>query len=118
MVEAGLVTALGFIFILMRLNLRRVAGYAIIFDLAITLGLMWIFKGTYAGMMTGIFAGCVISAFLTLVRMTIGFERLELIRANGELSPRWRWVYHPPRSRTERRVDARQERRNARRNIA
>ena len=91
MIEAGLVTAIGFMFLMFRLNIRRVAGYALIVDLLLTFGFMWLFQGTYAGMMTGLFAGCVISIALTLVKRTIGYERAAFIRVKGELFPRLIW---------------------------
>lgn len=94
MIEAGLITALGVIWILSRMNLKRVAGYALFWDVAISGLLAFLFIGTYAGMMTGILAGVVVSLFLTMVKKTAGAERIRLVRYQGETfaKPRWRPV--------------------------
>jgi hypothetical protein len=91
MLEAGLLTAIGVIWILSRMNLRRVAGYALPVDVGITALLTWLFIGTYAGMVTGMFAGVIISLFLTLVRKIAGYERLGLARRKDQAVPRLRW---------------------------
>lgn len=92
MIEAGLISALGFIIVLARFNLRRVAGYALLFDVLITSALVWMFLGTYAGMMTGLFAGVIVSLFLTSVQKTVGYERAKLIRRSGNIFPSVVWV--------------------------
>lgn len=91
MLEAGVITAIGVIWILSRMNLRRVAGYALIVDVGVTTLLTFLFIGTYAGMMTGMLAGVIVSAFLSLVKRTAGAERLKLIRTEGEMTPKLRW---------------------------
>ncbi len=91
MLEAGLLTAIGIIWILSRMNLKRIAGYALIWDVFLTGGLTFLFIGTYAGMVTGMLAGVIISVFLTIVKKTAGAERIKLERKDGELVPRARW---------------------------
>jgi hypothetical protein len=91
MLEAALLTAIGVIWILSRMNLRRVAGYALFWDVSIFALLTWLFIGTYAGMVTGMAAGVVVSLFLTGVRNTAGAERLALIRHDDEVVARVRW---------------------------
>ena len=91
MLEAGLLTAIGVIWILCRMNLKRVAGYALAWDVGLTAGLAFIFVGTYAGMVTGIFAGVIVSVFLTGVKKTVGAERLGLSRNKNDALPRVHW---------------------------
>ena len=91
MFEAGLITAIGAIWIISRLNLRRVAGYALAWDVGLTGLFTWLFIGTYAGMVTGMLAGVVVSVFLTGVKKTVGAERLKLVRYKHESVPRFRW---------------------------
>jgi len=91
MLEAGLLTAIGIIWILCRMNLKRVAGYALFWDVTLTSLLAFIFIGTYAGMVTGIMAGVIVSIFLTGVRKTIGAERMTLVRESDEALPRVKW---------------------------
>ncbi len=97
MVEAGLISALGAFFILVRFNIRRVAGYATIVDVALTTLFCVLFIGTYAGMMTGIFAGVVVSLMLNVVRAAFGYERATLKRRAGHILPSVIWVRHPGR---------------------
>jgi len=91
MLEAALLTAIGIIWILSRMNLKRVAGYALAWDVGLTGLLTWLFIGTYAGMVTGMAAGVIISVFLTGVKKTAGAERLALIRKKDDALPRVRW---------------------------
>lgn len=91
MLEAGLLTAIGVIWILCRMNIKRVAGYALFWDVGLTAFLTFIFIGTYAGMVTGMLAGLLISVFLTGVKKTVGAERLSLARHKDEALPRVRW---------------------------
>jgi len=91
MLEAGLITAIGVIWILSRMNLKRVAGYALFWDVVITGLLVFVFIGTYAGMMTGAFAAVIVSVFLTGVKKTLGAERMTLQRSPDDALPRVRW---------------------------
>lgn len=91
MLEASILTAIGAIWILSRLNLKRVAGYALFWDVAITGLFTWMFIGTYAGMVTGMAAGVIVSLFLTIIKKTAGAERLVVHRKEGESVPRVRW---------------------------
>jgi thiamine transporter ThiT len=91
MFEAALGTALTFILLFFYFDVRKVAGFAILLDIGIFALMLWLFKGTYAGMMTGIIAGIIITAFLRLVRVSIGYKVLRLRRKKDELVPRIRW---------------------------
>lgn len=92
MIEAGIISAIGVIWILSRMNLRRIAGYAMFWDVVVSFTLAFIFIGTYAGMMTGLLAGVIVSAFLTVVGRTAGKERLKLRRKEGEVIAKPRWT--------------------------
>lgn len=100
MLEAGFITAIGVIWLLCRFGARRAAGHALLIDIVSTAVLTWVFIGTYAGMVTGAFAAVIISVFLTFVRKTFGYERLELKRRHGDMFPRFTWVYYPPQRRS------------------
>ena len=97
MIEAGLISALGAFFILVRFNIRRVAGYATLVDIALTALFVFMFIGTYAGMMTGIFAGVLVSFLLNAIRISVGYERAKLIRRTGNILPSVVWVRVPGR---------------------
>jgi hypothetical protein len=97
MIEAGLISALGAFFILLRFNIRRVAGYATFIDIAVTALFCVLFLGTYAGMMTGIFAGVIVSLMLNAIRFAVGYERGHLRRKRGHILPSMVWVRVPGR---------------------
>ena len=94
MLEAAVLTGVAICWVLARFNLRRIAGYAAFWDVAISGLLAFVFIGTYAGMMTGIFAGLFVSAFLTIIRKTAGYEQIRLVREDDEViaKPRWQRI--------------------------
>jgi len=91
MLEAALLTGIGVCWILSRMNLRRVAGYALFWDVTTMAVLAFLFIGTYAGMVTGMAAGVLVSLFLTVVKKSAGAERLTLERKEGDALPRAKW---------------------------
>ena len=97
MIEAGLISAIGLFIVLCRFNLRRVAGYATLVDVVATSAFVWMFIGTYAGMMTGIFAGVLVSLMLNAVRKVYGYDRLQWVRRSGALLPSLIWTHTPGR---------------------
>ncbi len=97
MFEAALGTAVAFIFLFSYFGFKKVAGYAVIVDIAVFALCIYLFKGTYAGMMTGIIAGICISVFLKSIRRTVGYEKLRLVRYKGKLVPEWEWEDIKPR---------------------
>lgn len=97
MFEAAFGTAFCFLIVMFRFGIRKIAGYATVFDVTVTGLLMWLFSGTYAGMMTGVIAGGLISIFLNSVRRTTGVERVKLHKREGERFARPRWVHIPAR---------------------
>ena len=92
--KSAVLTGIGIIWILSRMNLRRIAGYALFWDVAISAGLAFVFVGTYAGMVTGVAAGVLVSLFLSVVKKVAGAERVKLVRRENEViaKPRWREV--------------------------
>ena len=91
MFESALGTAVAFILLFGYIGFRKVAHYAFIVDAALFTLLIFIFMGTYAGMMTGIIAGVIISLFLKTVKRTIGTTKPKLVRYEGKLTPVWEW---------------------------
>lgn len=96
MLSSALITAIGLIWLMSWLNLRRIAGYGFLVDAALTGLLMYLFHGTYAGMVTGMFAGVFVSLFIRGVKRVMGYERLELARKQGEKVAKPRWVRYNP----------------------
>jgi hypothetical protein len=94
MLEAAILTGIAACWVLSRFNLRRVAGYAAFWDIAISGLLAFLFVGTYAGMLTGVLAGLFVSMFLTVIRKTAGYEQIRFVREDGEVvaKPRWKRI--------------------------
>lgn len=97
MIEAGLISALGLFIVLFRFNIRRICGYATLVDIVATAAFVFMFIGTYAGMMTGLFAGVLVSLTLNALRKLYGYDRARLIRRSGSLLPSVVWVHTPGR---------------------
>ena len=93
MFEAGILTAIGIIWLLYWFDLKKVAALAPLIDIASFILLPIMFLGTFAGMVTGFFAGSIISLFLRIIRRTTGKPiSLKFVRFEGEWIPRPRWV--------------------------
>lgn len=90
MFEAAVGTALAFIFLFSYIGFKKVAGYAWIVDIALFALLLYLFKGTYAGMMTGIMAGLMITAFLKVFRGTVGYSKLHISRDDWRVNITWK----------------------------
>jgi hypothetical protein len=96
MVEAGFITALGVIWLICRVDAKKIAGHSTFWDIAISAFLAFIFIGTFAGMVTGVLAGVLVSLFLTSTRKFAGYKRLTFCRLPGEFVAKPRWVTHNP----------------------
>jgi len=80
MLLAGLLTAAGFLILLYKLNIKRILQYDLIIDIAVTFFLMWIFAGTFAGMMAAIIGGLLVSIVLVALKKTTPREKLGIIK--------------------------------------
>jgi len=97
MIEAGLISAIALFLVLARFNLRRICGYRTFIDVAATALFVYMFIGTYAGMMTGILAGACVSLMLNIMTKLYGYERARLIRMKGHVLPTLVWTATPGR---------------------
>jgi hypothetical protein len=92
MLLAGLIAAIGIIFLLLKFNLKRILKYDIILDVAITFFFIWIFAGTFAGMMAGLLAGALISVFLYVAKRTVPREELRWVKTKSFPYRKFAWV--------------------------
>jgi formate hydrogenlyase subunit 3/multisubunit Na+/H+ antiporter MnhD subunit len=88
---AGICSACGILFLLAKLNIKRVLAFDVFVDIGASLLLMVMFFGTFAGMMAAVLGGSIISIVLFAMKKTIGYQK-----------PRWnkykvQWVDVPPR---------------------
>ncbi len=97
MIEAGLISAVALFLVLARFNLRRICGYRTFVDVCATAAFVFVFIGTYAGMMTGILAGACVSLMLNIMTKLYGYERAHLVRMKGHLLPTLVWTATPGR---------------------
>lgn len=92
MLTQGFIAAVTLIWILSYFNLRRIFNYAMVVDVSCTALLVYMFSGSYAGMMTGVIGGMLISLFLRAGRATVGRETPKMIRRRGHILPSMVWV--------------------------
>lgn len=76
-------------------KLRKFLGYAGWVDVMFTILIFALFAHTFSGVIAGTFAGLFLAVGLTILRKTIGYERLQLQRHHKVLF-RLVWVYYPP----------------------
>ena len=88
---AGFISACAILFLLAKIGMKRVLNYDIIVDVVSTLALIFMFAGTFAGMMAAILGGAIISIVLFILKKTIGYEKP--IRKGFKV----RWVNVPPK---------------------
>jgi presenilin-like A22 family membrane protease len=92
MILAGLIAACGFIFLILKFNLRRVLKHDILIDVLVTFFFIWIFAGTFAGMMAGLMAGAIISVFLYIAKRLIPQEKLGVVKTDKFPYRKFDWV--------------------------
>lgn len=97
MAEAAFGTAITFILLFTYFGVKRVAGYAWLVDVGLFVLFIWLFRGTYAGAVTGVLAGLLVTLFLKGVRRTIGYQKIGLVRCEGKLVPEVTWKDIKPR---------------------
>ncbi len=78
---AGMFTALGILIILIKIGIRRVLYWEVVVDLVFTIGIPFMFLGTFSGMMTAIFAGIWVSAGLRTLRWWFKVDDKDVIDA-------------------------------------
>ena len=76
MLSAGLLTALGIIFLLYKVGFNHILGFDILIDIVATIGLMYVFAGTYSGMMAAIIGGLFISIVLIIAKQFVSYKKL------------------------------------------
>lgn len=92
MITAGIISALGLLFLIFKFGIRRVIAYDIPIDIAVTGFLMYAFAGTYAGMMAAMVGGLIVSVTLFTLKKSIRREELKLIKTSSFPYRTFRWV--------------------------
>jgi hypothetical protein len=92
MFTQGFIAAATVLYLFSYFNIRRILGFALIIDIVVTGGLIYMFAGSYAGMMTGVIAGLIVSMSLRIGRTLVGVERPTIARRKGNILPSFFWV--------------------------
>ena len=77
MIIAGLISAAGLLFLLFKFGVRRVIAYDIPIDILTTSLLMFLFAGTFGGMMAAMVGGLAVSIILYVLKATMTREQLK-----------------------------------------
>ena len=84
MIIAGLLSALGLLFLIFKFGIRRIITFDIPIDITVTAFLIYAFAGTYSGMMAALVGGLIVSIILFGMKKFMRREELliELSRKN------------------------------------
>lgn len=72
----ALITTASVYIVLWQLDIYKVVGYHLAFDISFTLLLSILFAGTYAGVLVAMLAGLMISVLLLITKWLIGYKRI------------------------------------------
>ena len=92
MILQGFFAAATVLWLISYVGFRRAFAHAFMLDVIVTGGMIYMFAGSYAGMMTGVIAGLMFSAFMRIGRRVMGIEKLRLVRGYGRILPTPIWV--------------------------
>jgi|ETNmetMinimDraft_16_1059900.scaffolds.fasta_scaffold449091_1 hypothetical protein len=74
----GIAAAAGILVILFKIGFRKVIHYDIPIDIMVTLALMWMFAGTYSGMIAAVTGGLFTSFILIALKRTFPHDGFHL----------------------------------------
>lgn len=92
MIFAGVLSALGLLFLIFKFGIRRIITYDIPIDIAVTGLLMYAFAGTYSGMIAAMVGGLIVSIVLYILKRTMRREELQLVKTSNFPYRALRWV--------------------------
>jgi membrane protein CcdC involved in cytochrome C biogenesis len=92
MIFAGILSALGLLFLIFKFGIRRIITYDIPIDIAVTGFLMYVFAGTYSGMIAAMVGGLIVSVVLYTLKRTMRREELQLVKTSNFPYRAVRWV--------------------------
>jgi len=96
MIFAGLLSALGLLVLIFKFGIRRIIAYDIPIDIVSTGLLMYLFAGTYSGMIAAMVGGLIISITLFTVKKSIYREELKLVKVSVFPYRKLRWIEVAP----------------------
>lgn len=96
----GLLTMAALVILILKLRtdtVRKLLGFDIPLDIGATLLFIWMFAGTYSGMMAAIIAGLAFSLTLMGMKLIMGYKKLAVIHTDDHFIPSIKWVDVEPR---------------------
>ena len=91
---AGMMTVLAMLLMMARTDMLKWLGYANVVDILATFVMIYLFHDTFAGVVSASFAGVFMSGMLWMLRKTLGYKKLQIVRAGWMV--RLAWVQYPP----------------------
>ena len=85
---AGLISVLAILFLLLKIDIRKVLAFDIWVDIGVTALLVTLFAGTFSGMFAACVSGAVFSIILYVLKQTIGYKRLTF-HGGETVTPKW-----------------------------
>ena len=85
---AGLISVLAILFLLLKIDIRKVLAFDIWVDIGVTALLVTLFAGTFSGMFAACVAGAGFSIILYVLKHTIGYKRLTF-HGWETVTPKW-----------------------------
>lgn len=93
----GIVTVVSALLTMARLDIYKWLGYSNFVDVCFAILVIILLEGSFPGMVAAAFAGIVMSTFLWIMRNTMGYKKLRIVRCQWYMGcARLRWVYYPP----------------------
>jgi len=83
-------SAAGVVAVGYKLDIKKVLGYDVLFDLTATAGLALLFQGTYSGMVVAMVAGLLVSLIMIALKRRVGYKKLQFV------DRKLQWIEHAP----------------------
>lgn len=98
MVLAGGLTVSALIVTMYRINIKRCLGYATTIDVIFSLSMLYMFHGTYSGIIAAASAALFMSLTLSVLVRLYGYERARVLRFHWMTLPSVEWIYYAPKA--------------------
>jgi len=92
MIIAGVLSALGLLVLIFKFGMRRIITYDIPIDITVTALLIYLFAGTYSGMIAAMVGGLIVSVTLFVMKRNMRREELKLVKTQDFPYRALRWI--------------------------
>lgn len=88
----GAISAVGILFLLFKLDIRKVLYFDLVTDITATVALIIMFAGTFSGMLSAMTGGAIISVVLFFLKKTIGYKKPVVKIEDKQLKTYWEFI--------------------------